>query len=170
MRRMNALWRCCTALALTVVASATPAADYALLTTPAPDFALKAFAGVNVRLSEHRGEVVVLSFWSSRCGPCTSQLSALDQSFKTYESAGLKVYGISVDDDKLRAQEFAKARPVGFTMLSDPDKDVSRRYRVDNLPMAVLIDRSGVVRHVYRDFSARSEALYLQDLRALLNE
>ena len=41
---------------------------------------------------------------------------------------------------------------------------------VDNLPMTVLIDRGGVVRHVHRDYSAKDEALYLQELRALLNE
>jgi hypothetical protein len=47
---------------------------------------------------------------------------------------------------------------------------VSRLYEVDNLPMTVLIDRGGVVRHVHRDYSAKDEGLYLQELRALLNE
>ena len=47
---------------------------------------------------------------------------------------------------------------------------MSRSYEVDNLPMTVLIDRSGIVRYVLRDYSAESETLYLQQLRALLNE
>jgi peroxiredoxin len=141
-----------------------------LLDTQAPDFALKAFAGSNVRLSEHRGDVIVLTFWSGGCGPCALQLRTLDKSFKTYQSAGLQMYGISVDDYALREQRFVQAHPVGFTLLSDPKKDVSRRYQVDHLPMAVLIDRNGVVRYVHRDFGPNGEELYLQQLRTLLNE
>ena len=53
---------------------------------------------------------------------------------------------------------------------SIPAKAVSRSYQVDNLPMTVLIDRNGTVRHVLRDFSAASNGLYLRELRALLNE
>jgi cytochrome oxidase Cu insertion factor (SCO1/SenC/PrrC family) len=47
---------------------------------------------------------------------------------------------------------------------------VSRDYRVDNLPMTLLIDRNGVVRYVFRDYNAKSDDLFLQQLRALLNE
>ena len=49
-------------------------------------------------------------------------------------------------------------------------KGVSRSYEVDNLPMTVLIDRGGVIRHVLRDYSPANDTLYLQELRALLNE
>ena len=146
------------------------AQDYTLLGQPAPDFALRAAAGGNVRLSEHRGEVVVLSFWSSRCTPCRAQLSALDRSLRTYASAGLSVYGVGVDDEPERARDFVHAAAVSFPMLLDPDKSVSRSYQVDNLPMTVLIDRNGTVRYVLRDYSQASQALYLQRLRALLNE
>lgn len=149
---------------------AAAAAAYALLGREAPDFALHAVAGDNVRLSEHRGEVVVLSFWGSRCSLCGTQLAALDRSLKTYESAGLRIFGVEVDDDPARALEFAKAQSVAFPLLLDPSKDVSRHYLVDNLPMTVLIDRGGAVRHVHRDYDAKSDALYLNELRELLNE
>jgi peroxiredoxin len=149
-----------------------PAADssYALLAHEAPDFALHAVAGGNVRLSEHRGDVVILSFWGSRCTPCRAQLAALNQSLATYRSAGLQVYGINVDDDQSRALAFAHGEAVTFPLLLDPEKAVSRNYLVDNLPMTLLIDRNGVVRNVFRDYNAKSEELYLQQLRALLNE
>ena len=64
----------------------------------------------------------------------------------------------------------AKGRSVSYPLLLDPTKSVSRLYQVDNLPMTVLIDRGGIVRHVHRDYSAKDEALYLNELRALLNE
>jgi peroxiredoxin len=151
-------------------ASVLAAAPYALVGKAAPDFALHALVGSNVRLSEHLGDVVVLSFWGSRCGPCSTQLEALDRSLATYQSVGLRVFAVSVDDDQGRALEYAKGQSVSFPLLLDPSKSVSRLYQVDNLPMTVLIDRGGVVRHVHRDYSGKEEALYLQELRALLNE
>ena len=146
------------------------APPYPLLGQEAPDFALRAVSGGNVRLSEHRGEVIVLTFWSSRCSSCRAQLAALDESLRTYRSAGLRVLGINVDDDQNRALEAARTHDVAFALLLDPEKDVSRLYRIDNLPMTILIDRDGSVRYVHRDFNSKSEALYLKQLRALLNE
>jgi peroxiredoxin len=160
------------ALGLTLAAAAGFAAEppYALVGRAAPDFALHAVAGDNVRLSEHRGEVVVLNFWSSRCTSCRTQLAALNRSLTTYRSAGLSVYGVGVDDDPVQARDFAHSARVDFAMLLDPAKEVSRSYQVDNLPMTVLIDRNGTIRYVLRDYSDASSTLYLQDLRMLLNE
>ena len=156
------------AIAFCAPALADP--SYVLLAHEAPDFALHATTGGNVRLSEHRGEVVILSFWGSGCTPCRAQLAALDRSPGTYRSAGLQVYGINVDDNQSRALAFAHGEAVTFPLLLDPEKAVSRNYQVDNLPMTLLIDRNGVVRNVFRDYNAKSESLYLQQLRALLNE
>lgn len=169
--RAGALLRGCMAvLACAGAGGALADPPYRLLGQPAPDFALHAVLGVNARVSEHRGEVVVLSFWSSRCTPCRTQLSMLNRSFVTYQSAGLAMFGVGVDDDPKRALEFAHSAAVGFPMLLDPEKGVARSYEVDNLPMTVLIDRAGNVRYVLRDYSPANDTLYLQELRALLNE
>jgi peroxiredoxin len=162
------LWALGLMLAVAAAFAAEP--PYALLGRTAPDFALHAAAGDNVRLSEHRGEVVVLNFWSSRCTSCRTQLTALNRSFATYRSAGLSMYGVGVDDDPVQARDFAHSARVDFTLLLDPAKTVSRSYQVDNLPMTVLIDRNGTVRYVLRDYSDASSTLYLQQLRTLLNE
>ena len=167
-RRGSPAWLWLTAVVLGVAVQADPA--YSLLGREAPDFALHAIAGGNVRLSEHRGDVVVLSFWGSSCTPCRAQLAALNRSLSTYRSAGLQVYGINVDDDQTRALGYARSEAVAFALLLDPQKSVSRSYQVDNLPMTLLIDRNGLVRRVFRDYNAKSEELYLQQLRQLLNE
>jgi peroxiredoxin len=161
---------CVLALSLGAGAPTHAQQPYALLGQPAPEFTLRAAAGANVRLSEHRGEVVVVSFWSSRCAPCRTQLAALNRSLATYATAGLSMYGVGVDDNSIQALDFAHSAAVGFEMLLDPAKAVARSYQVDNLPMTVLIDRSGIVRHVLRDYSEAGNVLYLRQLRALLNE
>ncbi|MBK7250240.1 MAG: TlpA family protein disulfide reductase [Gammaproteobacteria bacterium] len=135
-----------------------------------PDFALHAVAGPNVRLSEHRGEVVVIAFWGSRCDTCRMQLAALNRIFTTYRPAGLQVFAVGVDDDPLRALEFARAQRVGFPLLLDPAKAVSRAWRVELLPTVAILDRGGMLRHVHRDYEAGDESLYTRELRELLNE
>jgi peroxiredoxin len=148
----------------------TAAARHPLQGRPAVDFALRSASGVNVRLSEYRGDVVLLSFWGSRCGQCLPQLAALERLQSTYGSAGLVTLGINVDDDQVAAREFAGARRVSFALLLDPEKAVARSYRVDALPMVVLVDRSGTVREVFRDFRAGAEEEYLAQVKALLDE
>ena len=152
-----------------LVAGLLPAADTPVIGRPAPEFALPAFAGPNVRLSEYRGDVVALSFWSSRCGTCAAQLAALEGLLATYRSAGLVTLAVSVDDDLDRAGRFAREHPARFPLLVDRTKDVSRAYGIDLLPSIVLIDRSGVVRYVYRDYQS-SDSTYVARLRLLLDD
>ena len=168
--RARIFLQCAVLALLGAGAAALAQRGYGLLTLAAPDFTLHAVAGGNVRLSEHRGEVVVLSFWSSACDSCRRQLDALNRSLTTYRSAGLAVYGVGVDDVPDRALAYARGLAVAFPMLLDPNKAVGRAYQVDNLPMTVLIDRNGTVRNVLRDFSAKSDDTYLEELRVLLNE
>jgi len=161
---------CVAALTVACASAANSEPPYALIGQSAPDFALHAVAAGNVRLSEHRGQVVVLSFWGSHCGTCRTQLTALDRSFTTYRSAGLAVYGVDVDDDPAGALDFAHSASLSFALLLDPAKAVARSYQVDNLPMTVLIDRNGTVRYVLREFNRANDALYLQQLHLLLDE
>jgi len=170
MRRVDECRRRLVALVVLMASAAAVAADYPLIGQSAPDFALRAFAGDNVRLSEHRGEVVVLAFWSSACSTCGSELANLNRSFSTYRTAGLTVFGISVEDSRRHAREFAHSHRVGFQMLDDPAEEVSRMYAVDSLPMVVLIDRNGTIRDVHHDFGPQDEARYRAELRRLLDE
>jgi peroxiredoxin len=123
-----------------------------------------------MRLSEYRGDVVVLTFWGSRCGVCIGQLAALDKLQGTYRSAGLVTLAVDVDDNQTAAQDFSAALPKGLAILMDPSKGVARRYKVDSLPMLLLIDRAGAVRHVHRDYHTGDEAGYLEQIKTLLDE
>jgi peroxiredoxin len=94
----------------------------------------------------------------------------LSRMVDTYRSAGLTALAINVDDDQVAAAEFAVAHPVSFPVLLDPAKAVARQYRVDNLPMLLLLDRAGVIRHVHRDYRSGSDARYLDQIKVLLDE
>ena len=164
-------WRVLTALlAITWVMPALAARSRALPGMPAPDFALHAFAGPNVRLSEHIGQVVVISFWGNGCDSCRAQLAALQRDFARYRKQGLRVYGVEVADEQSAALGFARGTDVTFPLLLDPRKTVARLYDVDILPMTVLIDRDGKIRRVVRDFNETSRRVCENELRTLLAE
>jgi peroxiredoxin len=164
-------WRVLTAvLALSWVVPALASRSRALPGMPAPDFALRALVGPNVRLSEHIGQVVVISFWGGGCDGCRAQLEALERDFSRYQAQGLRVYGVEVTDDSEAALRFARGMHVTFPLLLDPRKTVARLYDVDNLPMTVLIDRDGKIHQVVRDFNETSRRTCENELRTLLAE
>jgi peroxiredoxin len=146
------------------------AEKYELLGKQAPDLVARGLSGENVRLSEHRGEVVVVSFWSGTCNTCRAQLTALDRIAKTYATAGLTVFGVNLDDNIERAEKFARAQDVQFQLLVATAKTTGRDFQVDRLPMIVFVDREGVLRVAHREFHARDEARYVRELRTLLDE
>jgi peroxiredoxin len=150
--------------------TAAAAEQYELLGQPAPDLVARGLTGQNVRLSEHRGEVVVVSFWSGTCNTCRAQLAALDRIAKTYGSAGLTVIGVNLDDNTARAEKFARAQGVQFQLLVATAKSTGREFRVDRLPMIVFVDREGKLRVAHREFKSRDEATYVRELRTLLDE
>ncbi|MGA2024241.1 MAG: peroxiredoxin family protein [Steroidobacteraceae bacterium] len=150
-------------------AARAAAPDPGFIGQRAPDFALPAATGPNVRLSEYRGQPVVLSFWSSQCSLCAGQLAALNRYYGTYRSSGLIVLAVSVDDDPQRAQDYARAHATAFPLLLDHVKAVSRAYGIERLPTTVLIDRSGVVRYLHGDYRAGDES-YVAQIRSLLDD
>ena len=122
-----------------------------------------------MRLSEFRGQPVLISFWSSRCSVCADQLTAMDRYYRTYRSSGLVVLGVSVDDDPQRAIDYAHAHAASFPLLLDKVKGVSRTYDIARLPTTVLIDRAGLVRFLHSDDRA-GDAYYVAQIRALLDD
>jgi peroxiredoxin len=160
---------------LAVVASihicAPPAALSAPRTgDPAPDFALRSVSGENIRLSEHLGEVVILNFWATWCGPCRQEMPLLDEIFLKYRRAGLELFSVNIDDEPERAAEMAKTLGVSYPVLFDQRKEAARAFDVGNLPITVLIDRAGVVRYVSDGYKPGYEKRYTERLRELLNE
>lgn len=136
----------------------------------APDFALRSLAGPNLRLSDRRGEVVLLSFWTSWCSSCKAQLERAARLHDTYGSAGLVVIGISLDDDRAKAVKFAAANGGSVTQALDSTKDTARAYHINDVPLTILVDRAGIVRYVHGEFSRRDDGDLVEQVRRLLDE
>lgn len=162
--------RVAAALAMLLAFASLSTAAPPLVGTPAPDFALRSLGDANMRLSEHLGEVVLINFWATWCGPCRQEMPLLDAIHAKYQRAGLIMFGINIDDDQDDAVEMAKTLKVSYPILFDDRKDVSRAYQLGSMPLTVLVDREGVVRFVSDGFKPGYEKAYAEKLRELLGE
>jgi peroxiredoxin len=146
------------------------AAAPTLVGREAPDFVLKALDGRNLRLSEFRGQVVLVNFWARWAGDSRQEMPALDRINTTYGRAGLVVLGVSVDEDLGRAREFVGAMKVSYPIMFDTGSNIGRDYLLQNMPMTILVDRAGVVRYSNVGFKRGDERVYLDHIRELLRE
>ena len=156
-------------LALSVFAASSLASS-GLEGQQAPDFALKSSTGENLRLSEYRGDVVMINFWATWCGPCRQEMPLLDELYTRYERVGFNLLGVNIDDDSRRAMQMVDELGVSFPVLFDARKEVSKLYEVDAMPVTVLVDREGNVRHVHHGYKPGYEEKYLDEVRSLLRE
>lgn len=137
---------------------------------PAPDFTLEARSGGTVTLADLRGDVVMINFWATWCGPCRQEMPLLDDLYSRYQRVGFSLLGVNIDDDSRRAMQMVEELGVNFPVLFDQKKEVSRLYQVEAMPVTVIVDRTGTVRHVHHGYKPGYEEQYLSQIRALLRE
>jgi len=130
---INVFKRC--ALAAIVIASTAFAADSG---GPAPPFTLTDIAGQPGTLSQYKGQVVMVNFWATWCGPCQQEMPLLDQMYKKYKPAGFTLIGVNVDKEAPAVKELLARKPVSFPVLLDPANQVSKAYHVDEMPSSVI--------------------------------
>lgn len=170
MRNRNAtaaLMAAILALALPVWAAADSAAD-SVAPAPAPAFTLQSTAGQQVSLAQFKGDVVMINFWASWCGPCRQEMPLLQSIYQKYKDMGFTLIGVNVEPDAKTANAWLKATPVSYPVLYDPQSKVSQLYQVQAMPTTVIIDRTGTVRYIHRGYVPGDENAYLNSIRALI--
>ena len=161
---------CIVGFIFSVFAATSLAASGGLTGQAAPDFALKSSTGENLRLSEYRGDVVMINFWATWCGPCRQEMPLLDELYSRYQRVGFSLLGVNIDDDSRKAMNMVSELGVSFPVLFDNRKEVSKMYEVDAMPVTVILDREGTVRHVHQGYKPGYEVKYLDQIRSLLRE
>jgi cytochrome c biogenesis protein CcmG/thiol:disulfide interchange protein DsbE len=119
-----------------------------LLGKPAPEFAAQPIAGAySPVLKDLKGHVVVVDFWATWCGPCGVTIPYLDQWQTTYGPRGLRIIGLTSEEEPA-VKQFLAANPLSYAIARDVDDRIGQVYLRFAVPMLVVIDRAGVVRHV----------------------
>ncbi|SRR5690606_31294926 len=140
------------------------------LSGPAPDFTLESRSGGTVTLSELKGQVVMVNFWATWCGPCRQEMPHLEALYQRYKDLGFTLLGVNVEDNRAGADKWLAERPVSFPILFDPKNEVSKLYDVVAMPSTVMVGRDGTMRFIHHGYQPGYENDYQTQIRALLRE
>ena len=133
---------------------------------PMPEVSGSGLAGDRVTPGTYRGEVVVVNFWASWCGPCRKEQPGLERLWREYRDRGVQVLGINFQDDRAAARTYLEEFDVTYPSVPD-DGLLAHGFGVPYLPATILVDRSGEMR--YRLLGAQEEAAvrgYVEELLA----
>lgn len=136
----------------------------------APDFSLQSKSGDEVALSDFKGDVVMVNFWATWCGPCRQEMPKLEALYERYHDLGFTLLGVNVEEDTSGVAKFLQETSVSFKILLDRNNDVSKLYKVVAMPSTVLIDRNGNLRYVHHGYEPGYEDEYQTQIRSLLRE
>jgi peroxiredoxin len=112
---------------------------------PAPAFAAEDVTGKPVRLAAYHGKYVLIDFWATWCAPCVSELPRLQAAYRAYHDSGFDIIGISLDDNKTAAIDFAKVRKLPWPQLHNATSsaDLVEAFGVISIPATYLVDPEG---------------------------
>ncbi|MCH7484807.1 MAG: TlpA family protein disulfide reductase [Chloroflexi bacterium] len=115
----------------------------------APDFLLEALNGDETRLSDFRGQPVVLNFWATWCAPCRKEMPQFIEAYDVHRDEGLVVVGLNLQESESIIRPFVDDFGINFPVLIDRDGEVGDDYRLLGLPATYFIGRDGVIESLF---------------------
>jgi cytochrome c biogenesis protein CcmG/thiol:disulfide interchange protein DsbE len=116
----------------------------------APDFTAQTIDSVQKsrKLSDYKGQVVLLNIWATWCGPCVREMPSIEALQKDMGPKGLKIVAVSIDDASAieSVRNFVQFHHLTFDILHDPSGQVQTLYRATGIPETFIIGRDGTIR------------------------
>ena len=155
---------------LVACAGARPALQASPLVGKPIDVTAEDLRGTVVRVADQRGRVRVVDFWATWCDPCRDQFPVLERIARAHADEGVRVYGVSFDEDRALLQRFLGQNPVTFPILWDKGgARLGEPLDIARLPTTLPVDRDGIVRFAHVGFE-RGDADKLEREVKLLAE
>ena len=134
--------------------------------SPAPDFTLTNTQGKSITLSDLKNQPVLINFWATWCGPCRTEMPAIEAAYQKYKSDGLAVLAVDADESKQEVVNFGNSLNLTFDLLLDPGNSVNDLYRIRAYPSSFFIGRDGLV--VALQIGVMTEAQLAENLAKIL--
>jgi thiol-disulfide isomerase/thioredoxin len=133
----------------------------------APDFALQDLDGKTVQLSDFKGNVIIIDFWATWCGPCRRGIPDFVELQNEYGEDNLTILGVNVDQGDLSiVPKFAESYKINYPVLYS-NMDIIRKYGpINSIPLAFIVDREGYVRDYI--VGLRPKTYFKQRIESLL--
>lgn len=132
----------------------------------APNFQLTKIDGSPVSVSDLRGHPAVLIFWTAWCPVCKEEAPHFNELAASYESKGVRVLGINIQDSEARTKAGIKDFGIHYPVARDANANVAKLYKVTGTPTVIFLDRNGVVSYTANELPAD----YAKRLDTLLAE
>jgi peroxiredoxin len=169
-RNRNSARKIVAILAATLLGSVFATGSVVATQGAAPAFSLQTRDGQTLSLEDFRGEVVMINFWATWCGPCRQEMPLLEEIYQRYNKLGFTLLGVNVEEHSNDADRFLAETPVSFPILFDPSNEVSKQYGVSAMPSTVIVDREGNVRFLHHGYQPGYENEYQNQIRELVRE
>lgn len=116
----------------------------------APDFELKTTTGETIKLSELRGQAVLVNLWATWCPPCRAEMPAIEKVYNEYKEEGFVVLAVNMtyQDTYSNITPFIDEYNLTFPILLDEINSVGSAYQLRSLPSSFFIDREGIINEV----------------------
>jgi peroxiredoxin len=111
----------------------------------APDFELRDLDGRAFKLSDYRGQVVLINFWATWCGYCRAEFPEIQESYERNQQKGLVVLAVNVQDRRESVEAYAQELGLTFPILLDPLGRASGSYKARGLPTSYFVDQEGLI-------------------------
>lgn len=112
----------------------------------APDFSAEMLDGSTLSLSDLRGQVVLVNFWATWCGPCGEEMPDFQTIYELYESDGFVVLAVNYEEGRSQVAGFVDDLELTFPVVLDESGTINRQlYQVGGYPTSYLLDRNGVI-------------------------
>jgi len=122
------------------------------------DFRLKAVDGRTLGPKDFAGQVVVIDFWATWCGPCHIQARILEPLYREYKGRGVQFLAANIGEDSATVKEFLREKPIPYPVLLDPEDTISGKLGIQGLPTLMVVDKKGKVSY-FRTGLADGETL-----------
>ncbi len=116
----------------------------------APDFELKTQSGETVKLSDLRGQAVLVNLWATWCPPCRAEMRSIEKVYKEYKDQGFTVLAVNMtyQDEATKIPTFVSEQNLSFPILLDETGRMANAYQMRSLPSSFFISRDGIIKEV----------------------
>jgi len=116
----------------------------------APEFELKSPAGEITKLSDLRGEAVLVNLWATWCPPCRAEMQSIEKMYQEYKEQGFTVLAVNMtyQDDPSAVMPFVREQSLTFPILLDETGAMAKAYQLRSLPSTYFIRRDGIINEI----------------------